>query len=525
MGLAESGLDMAVLIIEKLQVATMGGLLTRAERRGLESETSLVTTGTATDRNPAAEQGAAPAVRTGTRSDRRLSLRNTELGTILVLGDALAISGAAWIAPDVWSTFDPNYQPGATAPYWQAVSIALWLVMLRVPSGGGPQSTRLMRRSLAMVGQALLGMTALVLALFYVAPFFAPRGSTFIALPIVATAVLIWRALYARLLGSRIFDLYVAIVGTDDGARRTAKLLVESPASPYRVRAFLAPIEESTPILGVPVVGARDDLWTVVQGLGVEQLVIGNTQSLPPSMLNDLVRCFDHGVEAVPATAIYEELSGRVLASALEADWYAGLPTHTRGVYMGVKRIADIVLGGTLLIGTLPLMALVAVIVWLDSGSPILLRQIRLGMRGRPFVMHKFRTMRRDAESEGRAIWATRNDERVTRVGRVLRRSRLDELPQLWDVVRGAMSLIGPRPERPEFVEQLATELPLYRARTLVRPGISGWAQVEYRYAESIADNLTKLEYDLFYLRHIGPLIDMTIAVRTLFIILRLRGQ
>jgi lipopolysaccharide/colanic/teichoic acid biosynthesis glycosyltransferase len=170
-------------------------------------------------------------------------------------------------------------------------------------------------------------------------------------------------------------------------------------------------------------------------------------------------------------------------------------------------------------------MAIVAVIVRAASGSPILLRQIRVGERGRPFVMHKFRTMRRDAESDGRAVWASVNDHRVTGVGRILRRSRLDELPQLWDVVRGAMSLIGPRPERPEFAERLATELPLYRARTLVRPGITGWAQVEYRYAGSIADNLTKLEYDLFYLRHIGPLIDLTIAIRTVFSVLRLGGQ
>ena len=139
--------------------------------------------------------------------------------------------------------------------------------------------------------------------------------------------------------------------------------------------------------------------------------------------------------------------------------------------------------------------------------------------------MHKFRTMRPDAEPDGQAVWATIADPRVTRVGRFLRRSRLDELPQLWDVARGAMSLIGPRPERPEFSERLSTELPLFRARTLVRPGITGWAQVEYRYAGSIADNLTKLEYDLYYLRHIGPLLDLKIALRTVFIVLGLRGQ
>jgi lipopolysaccharide/colanic/teichoic acid biosynthesis glycosyltransferase len=192
---------------------------------------------------------------------------------------------------------------------------------------------------------------------------------------------------------------------------------------------------------------------------------------------------------------------------------------------MAVKRLIDIVLAGALLIVALPVMALMALAVFIDSGSPVILRQVRLGMRGRPFVMHKLRTMRHDAESEGHAIWASANDQRVTRVGKLLRRSRLDELPQLWDVLRGSMSLIGPRPERPEFAERLAAELPLYRARTLVRPGISGWAQVEYRYAGSVADNLTKLEFDLFYLRHIGPLLDLNIAIRTLVIVLRLRGQ
>lgn len=482
-------------------------------------------TGTATGQDAAAaDQSPRSARATPMRRHRGLSLRNPELRSILFVGDALAAAAGAWIAPDVWAALNPDYAPTATVPYWQVVSIALWVIALRVASGGA-SSPRLMGRSLASVGQALVGMTGLVLVLFYVAPFFAPRGSTLIALPIGAAAVLAWRALYARLLGSKVFDVYVAIVGTDDGARRTAQVLLESKSSPYRVRAFVVPVEESAPILGIPVVSVRDDLWAVVQALGVEQLVIGNTQSLPPSMLNELVRCFDHGVEAIPATAIYEEISGRVLASALEADWYAALPTHTRGLYMGVKRIIDIVFGGGLLIAALPLMAVVALTVWLDSGSPILLRQIRLGRRGYPFVMHKFRTMRRDAESEGRAIWASRNDDRVTRVGRLLRRSRLDELPQLWDVVRGAMSLIGPRPERPEFVERLATELPLFRARTLVRPGITGWAQVEYRYAGTVADNLTKLEYDLFYLRHIGPLIDLNIAVRTLFIVVGLRGQ
>jgi len=480
--------------------------------------------GRATARSPRVEEGAAgknEEIRAPHR--RAVALRNPELRFILVGGDALAAAFASWIAPNIWGAFDVNYQPGVGVQYWQAASIALWVMALRIADGqsaGRSASWRL----LASVGQALVGMIVLVLVLFYAEPFFAPRGSTFLSLPIVAGAVLAWRGTYARLVGSEVFDLKVAIVGIDEGARRTARVLLDSRSS-YRLQAFLVPTQETDAIFGVPVVGVNDDLWAAVRGLGVDELVIAQTQSLPPTLLNELVRCFDHGVETVPATAIYEEITGRVLASSLEADWYAELPTHARGFYARARRIADLLLGGLLSVLMVPVMILIAIMVWLDSGRPILLRQVRVGQRGRPFVIHKFRTMRRDAESDGQAVWATPDDRRVTRIGRALRRSRLDELPQLWDVVRGAMSLIGPRPERPEFVEQLATELPLFRARTLVRPGLTGWAQVEYRYAGSVADNLTKLEYDLFYLRHLGPLIDLNIALRTVFIVLRFRGQ
>jgi len=452
-----------------------------------------------------------------------ISLSQRDTRAIAFVGDTLAVAIASLIAPDVWAAFDANYVPTPGVPYWQLASIVAWVVALRLAGGDDLRSPRVLWRPLAGVGQAFLAMIGLVLVLFYLEPFFAPRGSTFISLPIVAVLVFGWRLTYGRILGSKAFDQYVAIVGIDEGARRTAQAMLTS--SSYHVRAFLAPDAEPVSIHGVPVVAVRDDLWTVAQSLGVDRLIVGHTQSLPATMLNDLVRCFDHGVEAVPATAVYEEISGRVLASALEADWYAELPTRTAGPYAVAKRFADVVLGGVLLVVALPLMLLVALAIWLDSRGPVLLRQIRIGRRGRPFVLHKFRTMRRDAEPGGQPVWARENDDRVTRVGRLLRRSRFDELPQLWDVVRGVMSLIGPRPERPEFVEQLALELPLFRARTLVRPGISGWAQVEYRYAGSIADNLTKLEYDLFYLRHIGPLIDLNIALRTLLIVFGFRGQ
>ena len=213
------------------------------------------------------------------------------------------------------------------------------------------------------------------------------------------------------------------------------------------------------------------------------------------------------------------------MVAQLEADWYAELPTHVRSFYGSMKRAFEVLLIIVTAPVTLTLGALTAVAILVDSGAPVLFTQVRIGQRGRPFRLHKFRSMRPDAEPHGLPVWATAGDPRITRVGRLIRRMRLDELPQLWDVFRGRMSLIGPRPERPEFVAKLASELPLYHARALVRPGLTGWAQVRYSYAGSIEANLAKLEYDLYYVRHVGALLDLGIALRTIAVVLGLKGR
>ncbi len=456
------------------------------------------------------------------RGRRRFSVRSPELRSFLLVGDALAAGAASWAAPEVWAVLDPRYVPLPLVPYWQVGAVVAWLVALRLLPDQ-PSSPHV-RPHIMSVLQATIGVALLVLVLFYLFPFFAPRGSTFLSVGLIAGALLAWRILFASLLRTDMFEVRVALVGVDEAACRTAQVLT-SQKTPYKLQAFLVPDARMQQIQDVPVVSVRGDIWPVVQALGIEQLVIGQTRNLSIEMLNDLVRCFDHGIEAIPATALYEEVSGRVLASALEADWYAELPTHTRGGYVFLKRLVDTVLGAVLLCISLPVIALLGVAVYADTGSPIMFRQIRIGRRGRPFVIHKLRTMSRDAEPLGAPVWARANDARITRVGRLLRRSRLDELPEFWDVVRGEMSLIGPRPERPEFAEALASELPLYRARSLVRPGITGWAQIEYSYAGSVADNLTKLEYDLYYLRRMSPLLDLKIALRTVSIIFGLRGR
>lgn len=456
--------------------------------------------------------------RTATRS----ALRENELRAALLMGDTVAAGLAALAAPLLWVLFDREFTPRVDLRLVEVVFVVAWVILLRVLGGGDLASPRFGRRALAAVGRAAVAAAVLVLAMFFITPFFAPRGSTLLTLPLLAGATLVWRYAYLRGLRSRILERRVAVVGTDEGSLRAASALAAwQGAMRYETVAFLTAAEgEQKTVLGAPVVQAGTEPWRTIDGLGVDLLVVGHTRSVPPELLAELTRCFEHGVEAVPATMLYEQLTGRVLASSLEADWYAELPTYTRGSYLLMKRLIDVAFAVLAGMFALMLAPFIAVAIALESGSPIVLRQVRVGLRGDQFVMHKFRTMHPDAEGDGLPRWTMLEDDRITRVGSFLRRTRLDELPQLWDVLAGTMSLIGPRPERPEFVEQLSRELPVYRARSLVRPGITGWAQVMYPYAGTIGENLAKLEYDLYYIRHFGLLLDLSILLRTVTIVL-----
>jgi exopolysaccharide biosynthesis polyprenyl glycosylphosphotransferase len=398
---------------------------------------------------------------------------------------------------------------------------------LHIFGGGRIGVPALGRRSVQAIWQSLVAAAVLLLILFYFAPFFTPRGSTLLTLPFAAALTLGWRFIFLRVHERAALRRVAAVLGLDEAARRAARAMMENESSIFRVSAFVAHASEDVGALDVtaPVVRLDGDIWETVRLLDVDLLVVGHSSGVPQRILADLARCYEHGVEAIPATTVYEQLEGRVMASALEADWYAELPTRTRGSYMIAKRGFDIMIAIIFGILTLPLMAAIALTIWRESGRPILLSQVRVGLRGEQFVIHKFRSMRPDAEAEGLPRWASPGDDRVTTVGRFLRRTRLDELPQLWDVLRGQMSVIGPRPERPEFVERLARELPLYRARALVPPGITGWAQVQYPYAGSLEENLAKLEYDLYYIRHLGPQLDARIIFRTALTLLGRAGR
>jgi sugar transferase (PEP-CTERM system associated) len=231
------------------------------------------------------------------------------------------------------------------------------------------------------------------------------------------------------------------------------------------------------------------------------------------------------GVRVEDATTTYERLTGKILIDDLKPSWliFSDGFRASRGTRF-VKRMLDLSLSILGFMLAAPLMVATAVAIALDSAGPILYSQERVGENGRVFIVYKFRSMRTDAERGGTPIWARDKDDRITRVGRFIRTTRLDELPQLWNVMRGDMSFVGPRPERPFFVERLAEEIPFYLQRHAVKPGLTGWAQVKYQYGSTIEDAMEKLRYDLYYIKHLSIFFDLTIVLDTVKVILFGKG-
>jgi exopolysaccharide biosynthesis polyprenyl glycosylphosphotransferase len=278
---------------------------------------------------------------------------------------------------------------------------------------------------------------------------------------------------------------------------------------------------------GSQVVGDSDHLMEIIEREKVTDLIFAISGDMQPGLYSAILKAEENGIEVTTMPVAYEELLGRVPISLLDDDWILRTfvdRAHASGSYELGKRMMDLIgafAGMILLAIFFPIIALVIII---DDGFPIIFRQSRVGKSGKTFNLLKFRSMRRDAEQDGIARFAVENDERATRSGKFLRKSHLDELPQFFNVLKGDLSLVGPRAERPELVESLQKEVPFYRARLFIKPGITGWAQVNYQYASNIEETAVKLEHDLYYIMHRNLLLDILILVRTVGQVIGFRG-
>jgi sugar transferase (PEP-CTERM system associated) len=241
--------------------------------------------------------------------------------------------------------------------------------------------------------------------------------------------------------------------------------------------------------------------------------------------LRQLLDCKLSGIKVYDLATHFEKRLGQIRVDYVNAGWLIFGSGFNQGFGRAfVKRVFDIVCASLLFILAIPVMLITAVLIKLESPGPVLYLQERVGQNGKTFKVCKFRSMRTDAEKDGRPIWAAANDSRVTRVGAVIRKLRIDELPQLFNVLKGDMSLVGPRPERPFFVEQLTTQIPYFAARHSVKPGVTGWAQVRYQYGSTVEDSQEKLQYDLYYVKNHSLFLDILVLLETVYVVLTAKG-
>lgn len=367
-----------------------------------------------------------------------------------------------------------------------------------------------------------------LVAIYYAVPqAYVGRGVLAMALSLSLIGIVGLRVLAIRILKVDVLKQRILVHGAGERANLINTRLRRSADRQSFVVVGFVPVPgqavkvDESQLLSV----AGDGLYGLAERLGVDEVVIAPDERRGGMPVEEILACVRQGIAVTDLSTFFEREAGMVQLSIADASWlvFSGgfdysLPRRL------TKRMFDLVAASMLLLLAWPLMLLTALAVWLESGGPILYRQVRVGARGRHFEIVKFRSMRVDAEGDGVARWASANDDRSTRVGRFIRKTRLDELPQLFSVLGGSMSFVGPRPERPQFVDVLSGELRYYDVRHSVKPGLTGWAQLRYPYGASVRDADEKLKFDLFYVKNQGLVFDVMILLQTVEVVLFGRG-
>lgn len=464
---------------------------------------------------------------------QRIQLRISERRFLVMLGDTMAVIVSVLVALAIWAfrsvEYDFNFEFVLAQTPWFFLLSILWLVLA---SANDFYDLNVMVNRTATL-QRLLGITGQLIVLYLVVFFVSDRDALprlFILYYGVISFVLIglWRLANPALIGWASQARHVLVVGTGQSAQEIIRAIQQQAETSYDLRGAIGAVGEvGTTVSDVSVVGSGADLLEIVRRENIAELVITEINKLDVETFQAVMSAYEKGVSIVPMPLLYERITGRVPVEHVSDAWALVLPTDGTTIfnpYPALKRLLEIGLsfiGMWVFILILPLIALV---IRLDSPGGIFYSQKRVGYKGRIFRVYKFRTMVENAESKTGAVFSQKGDPRVTRVGRFMRATRIDEIPQIFNILRGDMSLIGPRPERPEHVKRLSEKIPFYRTRLTIRPGLTGWAQVRYQYGSTDEDALFKLQYDLYYIRHQSLLLDVNILIRTVGRVLRMSG-
>lgn len=444
---------------------------------------------------------------------RRRGLLVSERRLLLVCLDLLAVAAAYIAAFNLRTAHVRNV--GIYIPRTGTVIAAgMWLLAAQFTDAYNLRRAASVRRTLQAVGGTLAISAGGMLLIFFAVPFWLTRPTILLWVPIAGCLVMGMRLAYRRTLTSSALAQPIALVATSRVLETIWPDVREAATSFYRVRHVIDPTKPDT----------HEKLAALAAGGTASEVVLGVRDEISRELFTGLLRCYDSGVRVRSLADLYEELTGRLLLDQLGHAWLTSLPmrSETSRVYSLCKRVTDVgaALAGLAVLGLI--LPLAAPLIRLDGG-PVFYRQERVGKYGRVFRLTKLRTMRIAPDGDSR--WTERRDARVTWVGAILRALHVDELPQMWNILRGDMSLIGPRPEQPHYVRTLTEAIDFYPTRLTVRPGLTGWAQVNHGYGSGVDGTRVKLSYDLYYIKRQSVALDLVIAARTIRAVLAFKGS
>lgn len=375
--------------------------------------------------------------------------------------------------------------------------------------------------------QAIIVALIMQFSIFYLIPSLKVwRGVLLVNILILPPAIVLFRFVLSKILSIEIPGKRVLILGTGDLAKKIGRDVYDSDNG-LNLVGF---IDDDPSMLGVSivnpgVVGGYGDIGSITESKGIDLIIVALADRRAKLPMFALLDCKLKGIQIEEGETFNERQHGNIPLNQLKPSWMVfsdGFKSlRSRKL---VKRVLDIAFASVLFVLSAPIMLLAALIIKLESKGPVIFKQVRVGENGREFSIYKFRSMRQDAEAKSGPVWAGVQDNRVTKVGKFFRKTRIDELPQLVNVLKGDMSFVGPRPERPFFVSKLIEEIPYYNMRTVVKPGLTGWAQIKYPYGATVEDALEKLQYDIYYIKNMSPVLDIMIFLMTIKVVMTGRG-
>jgi sugar transferase (PEP-CTERM system associated) len=425
-----------------------------------------------------------------------------------------------------WRTPDAGLSASAALP--SAALLAAGALAINAALGF---YQRVHNRSVAQSRARAVLSLFLILPLAYIILHLVPLGldsRDFVALSVVAGVVvmLVHRVYVGHSSAQSMLRQRVLVFGTGTRAKLVGRTLQRSDPHIDLVGYYASPNESVAEVSAWGILSPNTSLTDIVMQQQVDEIVVALAERRGGSMpLRELLDCKLQGVRVVDMATHFEKTLGQIRLDSVSAGWLIFGDGFSQGLLRTiVKRLFDLVCASILIVLASPIILVTGILILLDSGGPILYLQERVGLNGRLFNVVKFRSMRTDAEQDGQPRWAAAKDDRVTAIGRVIRKLRIDELPQLFSVLNGDMSLVGPRPERPYFVDKLTHEIPYFAVRQSVKPGVTGWAQVRYHYGASVEDSAEKLQYDLYYVKNHTLFLDLVILFETVSVVLTAKG-